>query len=478
MTPGADHTLPCLLDEAARRWPGQTAMVLPGQAHLSFARWSESVTERSLSLKAQGVMPNQWVVLSADRSPDTLTDLFAVLRTGARLLPVNPAMPLASLEALVRAHAMPWWISTPGAAVHAAPGADTSPTAGVHPPAPTPTEELQHTFPADDIRTGVLTSGSTGQPKVAMHSYANHVLSAEGANQAIPLAPGDRYLLSLPLFHVGGLAILFRCLLGGASLVTGGRAEDADHLAATGVTHLSMVETQLQRLLEQDRPLPRLKAILLGGGPVRPSLLEAARARGLPCWMSYGLTEMSSQVLSQSPGGSVQVLAHRECRVDEAGELLVRGGTLFKGYLRDGATDPATDANGWFHTRDLGHWNHHGLSITGRLDNQFISGGENIQPETVEQALHQHPHVIQAVVVPRPDREFGQRPVAFLKVHTPVETEALRIWLRERLPPFMVPVDFQVLPSQSGMKIRRQELTQRAEAKGARVLYPEGQTPS
>lgn len=474
MTPAPHDPLPCLLDEAACRWPGQAALIRPGQADLSFAQWSDRVTERALSLKGQGVKPHQWVVLSADRSPDTLVDLFAVLRAGARLLPVNPAMPPATLEALLRVHAMAWRIPTPGEAALAGPGADPDTFARVKPTAPRHTA-LQRRFPVDDIRTGVLTSGSTGPPKVAMHSYANHVLSAEGANRAIPLAPGDRYLLSLPLFHVGGLAILFRCLLGGASLVLGKRAEDATHLAATGVTHLSMVETQLQRLLEQRHPLPRLKAILLGGGPVRPLLLETARTRGLPCWLSYGLTEMSSQVLSQSPLGRVRVLEHRTCRVDNNGEILVRGGTLFKGYLRDGATDPATDAAGWFHTRDLGHWDNRTLKITGRLDNQFISGGENIQPETVEQALHQHPDVVRAIVAPRPDREFGQRPVAFVEVRSPLESEALRSWLRERLPPFMVPVAFQALALQTGLKVRRHELARRAEAEGVQVLYPDDQ---
>ncbi|MFN2349495.1 MAG: o-succinylbenzoate--CoA ligase [Thioalkalivibrio sp.] len=470
-------TLPCLLDEAARRWPAQTALIRPGHADLSFAQWSDQVTERALSLQEQGVAPGQWVVLGADRSLDTLVDVFATLRTGARLLPVNPAMPEAALDALVQAHALPWRIHTPGTAALSGLGNPVAGLARALPPEPFH-RAPQLRFPANDIRTGLLTSGSTGQPKVAMHSYANHVLSAEGANQAIPLAPGDRYLLSLPLFHVGGLAILFRCLLGGASLVLGGRAEDADHLEANGVTHLSMVETQLQRLLEQDRPLPRLKAILLGGGPVRLSLLEAAQARGLPCWMSYGLTEMSSQVLSQSPKGAVWILEHRECRVDDNGEILVRGGTLFKGYLRDGKTDPATDASGWFHTRDLGCWDGHTLQITGRRDNQFISGGENIQPETVEQALHRHPDVVQAVVVPRSDREFGQRPVAFVEVRAPLGTTSLRAWLREQLPPFMVPVAFQALPSRTGLKIRRQELIQRAEAKGVEVLYPEDLTPS
>jgi len=477
MTAAPSDFLPCLLSEAARRWPGQTALIRPGQSDLSFAQWSERVTERALSLSEQGVAPNQWVVLGAERSLETLVDLFAVLRAGARLLPVNPAMPPASVKALMQVHAMAWRIATPGNAPFAGPGTQTDANTPGSPSGPERTG-LALQFPTDDIRTGVLTSGTTGQPKVAMHSYANHVLSAKGANRAIPLAQGDRYLLSLPLFHVGGLAILFRCLLGGASLVLGERAEDADHLAAAGVTHLSLVETQLQRLLEQDCALPRLKAILLGGGPVRASLLETARWRGLPCWMSYGLTEMSSQVLSQSPEGSVKVLNHRTCRVDDNGEILVRGDTLFKGYLRNGETDPATDAEGWFHTRDLGHWSDHAFEITGRLDNQFISGGENIQPEMVEKTLHQHPQVVRAIVVPRPDREFGQRPVAFIEVRSVVETEALRSWLRERLPPFMVPVAFQPLPIQTGLKIRRLDLAQRAEADGVAVLYPDDRTPS
>ncbi|MFP4079968.1 MAG: o-succinylbenzoate--CoA ligase [Ectothiorhodospira sp.] len=443
-------TLPRLLDHRARTHAGAPAVLRPDTPALDFADLAARVADRARALHADGVAPGDWVALRTQGDLQGLVDLLAVPAVGAILLPVHPRMPATPLDTLLREQVIPWILTEPGATVTATgyDGGDRTPRAeGLHAPC-----------------TGVLTSGSTGRPKVAVHSHGNHLYSALGANAVNPLGPGDRYLLSLPTFHVGGLTLLVRCLLGGAALVLGGRAEDAAFLEHMGVTHVSMVETQLQRLLARPERPTGLRTVLLGGGPVRPGLLEGARARGLSCWMSYGLTEMTAQVMTHDPQGRGRVLPHRECQVDANGEILVRGDTLFLGYLDAGVIRPATDAQGWFHTRDLGRWEDGQLHITGRADNQFISGGENIQPEAVEAVLHQHPDIQQAVVVPRPDPEFGQRPVAFLKTGEAVEEQALKAWLRERLPPYMIPVAFLKLEPTPDLKIRRRDLIRRAGA--------------
>ncbi len=219
-----------------------------------------------------------------------------------------------------------------------------------------------------------------------------------------------------------------------------------------------MVETQLHRLLDAPGPLPPLRAVLLGGGPVRADLLERAQEAGLPCYTSYGLTEMSSQVVTQPPGGQARILPHREMQIAEDSEILVRGGTLCLGYLRKGRREPATAEDGWLHTHDLGRWEGGRLAILGRKDHQFISGGENIQPEAIETVLRDHPSIHEAVIVPCPDTDLGQRPAAFLSRTEAIDADALRSWLRERLSPHLIPVAFYALPAQGGMKVRRQEL--------------------
>lgn len=447
--------MPCLLQQAGRRHAGEPAITTPEDT-LEFAELEARVDHRAMTFLARGVRQGDWIALRTRTTIDGIIDLLAVLRSGACLLPVSPAMPETPLHALLRQQGIHWLVWEPGQPLQPT---DTT-GRDVAPPSPaSPLPELRRQFQPHTPSTGILTSGSTGQPKLAVHSYANHVLSAAGAATLIPLRPGDRYLLSLPTHHVGGLAIVFRCLMGGAALVLDGRAEDTGFLLHMGVTHVSMVETQLHRLLQQSGPFPsNLRCLLLGGGPVRASLLEQARRQNLPCWTSYGLTEMSSQVITQPPEGPARILPHRECRLAETGEILVRGDTLFLGYRDAGRILPATDEEGWFHTRDLGRWQDGRFHVVGRLDNQFISGGENIQPEAIEQLLHTHPDILRAVVVPRQDTEFGQRPVAFIQSGTELDAHALRTWMREQLKSFMVPVAFLPMPPTSGLKIQRRDL--------------------
>jgi O-succinylbenzoic acid--CoA ligase len=102
------------------------------------------------------------------------------------------------------------------------------------------------------------------------------------------------------------------------------------------------------------------------------------------------------------------------------------------------------------------------FQILGRRDHQFISGGENVQPERIEDVLRRHPAIAQAVVVPRADAEFGQRPVAFLDATGEIQQDSLRTWLRQYLSPWELPVAFYPLPRSDGMKIRRADLVELA----------------
>jgi o-succinylbenzoate---CoA ligase len=442
-------TQPCLLRAGARRFGDAPALLGPGE-QLSFRDLDHRVSERARTLMMIG-SPGAWVALKARHSVGGLIEFLALLRAGFRVLPVNPAQPEVPLRVLATRNRIERLLD---------PDAAEAPDKGDLGRRVPETEMLA--FVDDAPCTGILTSGSTGAPKVAVHSYRNHLLSAVGSATVLPLEPGDRYLLSLPWFHVAGVAILFRCLLGGAALVLGGRAENADFLRDLRISHVSMVEAQLRRLLARQDALPSLRGVLLGGGPVLPALQTSARDRGLPVWVTYGLTEMSSQVITQGPDGRSRILPHRECRIAGDGEILVRGDTLFLGYLEDGGLVPAADADGWFHTRDLGSWDDGVFRVLGRRDHQFISGGENVQPERIEDVLRRHPAIAQAVVVPRADAEFGQRPVAFLDATAEIQQDSLRTWLRQYLSPWELPVAFHPLPRSDGMKIRRADLVELA----------------
>ncbi|MGE3726411.1 MAG: AMP-binding protein [Candidatus Sericytochromatia bacterium] len=327
-------------------------------------------------------------------------------------------------------------------------------------------------FSPEQPLTEILTSGSSGQPKAVLHTWGNHLASARGSLAHIPLRPEDTWLAALPLFHIGGLAILIRTALAGARVAFPPKEMPLEQaLAVFRPTHLSLVSTQLYRLLQVPESIPLLqncKAILLGGSAIPTALIEKAFALELPIHCSYGSTEMASQICTTRPGASLAelmtsgpVLPEREVKISPEGEICVRGATRFVGYVSQSGLETPFDAEGWFATGDLGQFTPEGwLQVSGRRDHRFISGGENIQPEAIEAALLRLPDILQAVVVPVPDPEFGQRPVAFIEALRPVEPADIRTGLKAELPPFMLPKAIFDWPQnqEKGWKPSRQNL--------------------
>ena len=443
----------CRLRMASTRWPRRTALIDSDNC-FSFAALNDQVSQRAADLQRQGLGAETWAALRIRNTASGIIDWLAVLRAGARVIPLSERLPQRALQDLLLEHSIPTMIPAPGAYLQHTGLASSG----------TPASALCWHYERSQPCAGVASSGSTGAPRIVAHSYVNYVRNAQGALEYLPLCRQDRYLLSLPLFHVGGLGILFRCMEAGVPMVLGGRAEDASFLSARQITHVSMVETQLRRLLSNStKPLPTLRCVLLGGGPVSTDLLRQARDRGLPCYMSYGLTEMTAQVATGPALTSAgRVLRYRELQID-SGEICVRGETLCLGYLVGGRVVKLETADGWFRTSDLGHWENGQLRIIGRRDNQFISGGENIQPEAIETVLRAHPQVHEAAVIPRSDREFGQRPVAFIRTEGDLDPSELQHWLRARLSPHQVPIAWHPMPDTQGLKIRRPELIALAE---------------
>jgi O-succinylbenzoic acid--CoA ligase len=276
--------------------------------------------------------------------------------------------------------------------------------------------------------TILFTSGSSGKPKAALHTFRNHYSSAVGSSKNIPFGAEDCWLLSLPLYHIGGMAILFRALLGGGAVVVPSPVQTLDEiLSEHQITHISLVVAQLKQLFGDQNNLPylkRMKAMLLGGGPIPKNLVEIAAGEKLPLFCSYGSTEMSSQITTTINGDTIpqlqtagSVLPYRELIIAEDSEIRVRGDTLFRGYIQGNIIDPSRDSNGWFHTGDLGEMDEQGyLTLIGRKDNMFISGGENIQPEEIEATMMQIEGISEVIVVPIDHPDYGKRPVAFIKI--------------------------------------------------------------
>lgn len=473
--------MPCPLREAAVASPGAPAIVGPG-GKISYRELDLRVTSAAEVLGEMGLSDGVRVALHGPKDRRYLVALLALIRAGAVACPVStrvppqavpPLLEKAGCRALISDTDEPaetagvktlGWDALPGDE----PARAVPPSGPPSGPSPGPLS-----VPLDRPATVVFTSGSTGAPKAALHTFGNHYLSAEGSNANIDLAPGDRWLHSLPIYHVGGLSVVFRCLMAGATIsLPDPQSPLTEAVAASGATHVSVVATQLRRLLRDGAgSVGYLKAVLLGGGPVPIPLVQEAAARGLPVHASYGLTEMASQVTTTPPGAapdelrtSGRVLPHREVSVAEDGGILVRGGTLFAGYAEGEAVDLPLDAGGWFATGDLGEMDANGfLRVTGRRDNMFVSGGENVQPEEIEAALRALGGVEDAVAVPVPDDEFGGRPAAFVRTTADAPTD-LAGALEPVLPRFKIPVAFYQWPGQheEGMKPDRYALAERA----------------
>jgi O-succinylbenzoic acid--CoA ligase len=280
----------------------------------------------------------------------------------------------------------------------------------------------------------LYTSGSTSSPKIAVLSLDSLLANAKGCVEAVDLRIGDQWRLSLPLYHVGGIGIVLRCVLARAAIVLDDSMD---------ITHLSYIPTHLYRTTPVYK---KLRCLLLGGSPV------LSVPKGLPIRLSYGLTEMGSMVSLDG-----EVLKGREVKIAEDGEILVRGSCLFNGYLGE---EPV---RGWFATGDLGKFDK-GLVILGRKDWMFISGGENIQPEEIEKELLQLDQVMDAAVVAKKDAEFGQRPVAFVQAKG-LNLRQMQKALAGRLPKYKIPVALYLveeIPKKNNFKIDRFILTQLA----------------
>ncbi|WP_045414942.1 o-succinylbenzoate--CoA ligase [Vibrio owensii] len=308
----------------------------------------------------------------------------------------------------------------------------------------------------DALASIVFTSGSTGTPKAVVHTHRQHLASAQGLLSEFQFNHQDTWLLSLPLYHVSGLAIVYRWLFAGATLKVG-NGNLADDIL--GVSHASLVATQLKRLLDEQVELS-LTHVLLGGSHVAHELVLRATQQGIETWLGYGMTEAASTVTAKqidSISNAGHLLQNREIKLVEE-RIYIGGQTLAAGYFKQGSVTSLLNENGWFDSKDLGEWQGDELKIIGRADNQFISGGENVHCEEIEAILNQIESISQSIVVPVEDVEFGHRPVAVIQTESLLDKAQYEQHLQTKLEKFKWPVAYYAMPQTllgGGIKISR-----------------------
>jgi len=343
----------------------------------------------------------------------------------------------------------------------------------------------------DDDFAIIHTSGTSGRPKAAILTYGNIFRSAQASAQKLGKLQNERWLCVLPLYHVGGLSIILRSLIYGSAVEFGrfDAGETNRVLSDNPITLVSLVPTMLKRLLDaKTGPWnPRLRLILLGGEAPSTELLTRCAAENLPIATTYGLTETASQVATalselvyRKPGTVGKPLMGTQARIvdeggDEAaanvlGEVLVKGGTVMRGYYREpGATAKAL-RDGWLHTGDIGYLDEDGdLFILQRREDLIVSGGENIYPAEVEDVLRKHPAVAEAVVLGLTDAQWGQRVAAVIETRAgqSATVEEIRAFAREQLAGYKIPRQITfvaALPRTASGKVQRRE---------ARKVFPD-----
>jgi fatty-acyl-CoA synthase len=346
----------------------------------------------------------------------------------------------------------------------------------------------------DDPAVLLYTSGSTGRPKGVPISHKNLFFSSVSYLVDTELDGDDVTVTSSPIFHVGGLNIFTLPLIHtGGTVVLQQEFEPEETweiLAEYDVTKLFAIPTMLNAMVGVDgwreHDLSALELVVGGGEPVPSELKQAFDSIGVPCVAAYGLTETTDgslvlrpeHAMAKGPKCNGKTFTHvdakvvdedgNECPPGEAGELLHRGPTVAEGYLgRPEETEAAFTEDGWLRTGDIAEVDADGFyHIHGRMDDMIISGGENVYPSEVEEALYSHPEISEVVVFGVPDEEWGQvvKGVIATTHGGELDYDGLRGFLEDRLARFKHPreVEYvQELPKSGTGKIERSTVLDR-----------------
>lgn len=485
--PGSAPPLPVIW---SRRWAaaGSLPALFAGGAACTYDQLDERTRAAAGRLVGTGMGPGDRFLWTAGPSIEAITVALAALRMGAVLVPVSSGMTEHEVGVLAAdARATVAMVDGPaqGRWVRAAAPATRVLTAGLEPvaggpplagggdrPLPGPQGPLDVAAPGDPAMI-VYTSGTTGRPKGALLSHRNLAAGVAAVAAAWRWSPSDRLVLALPLFHVHGLCIgLLGTLSTGASAVVVPRFEAGavlDAVTAHRGTLFFGVPTMYHRLLASGRAaeLGALRLCVSGSAPLPAALwAEVRRAGGVEVLERYGMSEtlltLSNPYDGERRPGTVGLpLPGVSARLED-GELLVAGPSVFGGYWERPAADAECFVDGWFRTGDLAAVSPDGYhTILGRRGDLIITGGHNVYPAEVEDALLAHPSVAEVAVAGVASEEWGEAVTAWVVPSSAVPVDELLAFAATRLAPYKRPrrVHFvDALPKNAMGKVQRDRL--------------------
>jgi len=324
---------------------------------------------------------------------------------------------------------------------------------------------------AADVALQMYTSGTTGLPKGVMLTNANVVASvAIFSRPPLDLAPGDVIYAPAPMFHITGIGPVLRMAQSGARLVVSAAfaADEAVHvMARERVSYTTLAPAMIQACLAApsfaDADLSALGVIVYGGAPIAETVLREATARiGCRFVQCYGLTETTGPITILTPddhapgrtfllscgqaAGDIAIRVvdgdGRDVPPGKTGEIIVSGAITMAGYASDAAATAATIRDGWLYTGDAGYLDAEGyLFIRDRVKDMIVSGGENIYPVEVENALLEHGGVADAAVIGVPDDRWGEAVLALVvpSADAPEDAQAILDFCRTRIAAYKCP---------------------------------------
>src|SRR5262245_19483007 len=442
--------------------------VADDKTDLDNAQFLAAVQRAAASLRSRGVSAGDVVAIMLPNTADFIVSMFAAWRLGAAVTPVNPSLRPAEVT---------YQVSDAGAKVlivEKAPQFD----AGV--PA-VETDQLDNAVPGADaphdgddaLALLIYTSGTTGRPKGVMLDHANLDAMCAGVIDAFKLTGADHSLLILPLFHVNGIVVgtLSPLLAGGRATVAGRFRPESffDRIERSRPTYFSAVPTiytmvcGLPASVKPDASSVRFA--ICGAAPASVELLDAFESRyGIPIIEGYGLSEGScastvnpldgqrkpGTVGLPLPGQTIRLVdaAGNSVPDGEAGEVVIKGPNVMRGYLNRPEETANTVVDGWLHTGDVGRFDEDGyLVLVDRAKDMIIRGGENIYPREIEAIAHQLPQIAEAAVVGRANAVYGEEPVLFVSLHPEqtLDIDAIRAHLSDSLSKYKLPVEITIM---------------------------------
>ena len=466
------------------RWRPEQVAIREGETARSYRELAERIDRLANALSALGVGFGDRVALLALNSCEVVEIIFATARLGAMAVPLNFRLASRELAFMLRdcTPSLLFFDPTLSALVEQIQDEEIPPTRlieigpeleqliqGAQASAPTPSQAIEEETP----HLIIYTAGTTGSPKGVMLSHGNTFWQVINAVN-LGLLPGAIGLAALPFFHIGGLngSVTPLLFIGGTTIIQ--RQFDPKETIRLFVEHevQGMLGVPAIFLALAATPefhtadLSKIVAFTSGGAPLPMHTIKLYEARGIPFRQGYGLTEaapgvtgMEPQDAYNKPGSVGRACHHTELRVvkegeidcapGERGEVIVRGPNVMLGYWNRPEATAEALKGGWLRTGDMGAMDIEGyLYVYGRQRQMIISGGENIYPAEIVNAITEHPAVIECAVLGVDDERWGQRPAAFV-VKWPQQSlsvEELERFLESRLARFKRPRDFYFLP--------------------------------